>query len=366
MEALDLRSLPSSQEVVICRDEGYFPVLVNPAGEEILAFVRGGAGHIGITGRMDTVRSLDGGLTWGPPVVIADTDADDRNPAAGLMPDGSIVLAYQEQRSYDEDGNWGEDLDRAQVMVMRSEDGGVSWEAPEPLSYEPMLNYCAFNRIVVLPDGTALMPVYGPALLARGQTRSYVLRSRDSGRTWDEPSLIAEDYGETALLVLPDGGLLAALRGGNQVHPHYLAVSRSGDGGHTWSDPVAVTGRSEHPADLTLCSNGWVLMVFGIRHEPRGVQGLISKDEGRTWGARRLILCDDLVHEDLGYPSTVRLGDRLVTAYYNAPLILREAHWRTIGREVEEWQINRGDFLGQGAFARALLYSEQELLSALA
>ena len=368
MKPLDLRSLPSSQEVVICRDEGYFPVLLNPAGEEILAVLRGGAGHLGITGRLDAVRSPDGGLTWDPPTVIVDSDTDDRNPAVGLMPDGSIVLAYQKQSSYDEEGNWEQGGQRVQMLVTRSEDGGISWQASKPLSCEPMSKYCGFGHIICLPDGTALMAVYGPPLdgEAERHRHAHILRSRDGGRTWEEPSLIAVGYSETALLALPDGTLLAAMRSKHPgMNAQCLDVCRSDDEGYTWSDPVRVTEASEHPADLTLLSNGWVLMVFGIRHEPRGVQGLISKDEGRTWEAGRLILTDDLEHEDLGYPSTVKLGDRLVTAYYNAPLILKEADWRLIEREVPEWQIDRGDFRGQGGFARALLYSEQELLDAL-
>ena len=83
MNALDLRKLPAASEVYLCHGEGYFPVLINPQGEEILAVLRGGAGHVGVTGRLDAVRSLDGGKTWETPIVIVDTEVDDRNPAVG-------------------------------------------------------------------------------------------------------------------------------------------------------------------------------------------------------------------------------------------------------------------------------------------
>ena len=62
MISVDLRQLPSAAEVYLCRDAGYFPVLINPSGQEILAVLRAGAGHVGITGRLDAVRSLDGGV----------------------------------------------------------------------------------------------------------------------------------------------------------------------------------------------------------------------------------------------------------------------------------------------------------------
>ncbi|MBI1924373.1 exo-alpha-sialidase, partial [Candidatus Poribacteria bacterium] len=83
MISLALRQLPSAFEVYLCRDEGYFPVLINPHGEDILAVVRAGAGHVGITGRLDAVRSPDGGKTWTAPAVIVDSEVDDRNPAVG-------------------------------------------------------------------------------------------------------------------------------------------------------------------------------------------------------------------------------------------------------------------------------------------
>jgi hypothetical protein len=163
--------------------------------------------------------------------------------------------------------------------------------------------------------------------------------------SWQAPSLIAEDYNETALLVLLGGGLLAAMRSSGEG---LLGVSRSFDSGMTWDNARAVTESREHPADLTLLSNGWVLMVFGVRHEPFGVQAMISKDEGVTW-SERLVICDDLGESDLGYPSTVRVGDRLTTVYYSAPRIFGEP-----------------GFLGKGAVARSLSYSESALIEQMA
>ena len=335
MNSLDLRQLPAASEVYLCHDEGYFPVLINPQGEEILAVLRGGAGHVGITGRLDAVRSLDGGKTWESPIVIVDTEVDDRNPAVGQAPDGTVVLAYHAQGSYNEDGSW-------------SRDGGVKWEASQSLNYTPMEKHSAYGRILTLNDGTMLLPIYGGAIgeIERIDDYTYILRSHDNGHTWGEPTLIAAGYNETGLISLPNGDLVAAMRSGDQRA--LLAVSRSADDGATWTEPTPVTSDREHPADLTLLSNGWISLFFGVRHEPFGVQALVSKDNGQTWDERRLIVCDDLGENDLGYPSTVTLEDQLVTAYYCAP---------------RQW--NAPDFHGEGTFARALLYSESALLAAI-
>ena len=341
-----LRQLPSATEVYLCHDAGYFPVLINPKDEEILAVLRSGAGHVGITGQLDAVRSPDGGKTWTVPTVIVDSDADDRNPAVGKAPDGTIVLAYHAQGSYNEDGSWARDLRRVQMKITRSHDGGITWEPPQPLNYTPMEKHSAYGRIVNLPDGTMLLPIYGGRIGETERTRdyAYILCSHDNGQTWAEPSLIGEGYNETALLLLPDGNLLAAMR--SEDRGQLLAVCRSSDGGQTWSEPTPVTNAREHPADLTLLSNDWVVMYFGVRHEPFGVGALVSRDNGHTWDTR-LILCDDLGPNDLGYPSTVKLGDQLVTAYYCSP------------------HGSPPEYRGEGTFARALLYSEQELIEAL-
>ena len=47
MNSIDLRELPGASEVYLCHDEGYFPVLINPQGQEILAVLRGWCGACG-------------------------------------------------------------------------------------------------------------------------------------------------------------------------------------------------------------------------------------------------------------------------------------------------------------------------------
>jgi hypothetical protein len=346
MNTIDLRKLNSSKEVTLCIDEGYFPVLVNPEGEKIVAVVRGGAGHVGITGNLKSVISNDAGDSWEEPIMIVDSEVDDRNPAVGIAPDGSIVLAYHTQGSYDEQGKWDGKMGLVHMLVTNSPDG-QKWSEPWSLGIDAHDKHSPFGRIVTLTDGTMLQPVYGhgigeddPAL-----DHSYLVRSRDHGKTWGESTLIAPNQNETGLALLPNGELLAAMR--TRDRGQRLTVSRSSDGGYTWREPVEVTVGWEHPADLTVLSNGWILMVFGVRHEPFGVHALVSQDNGNTWNDNRLTVAEDLGNNDLGYPSTVRIGNRLVTAYYSAPRIFEP------------------EFLGRGAFARALLYEESELIDAL-
>lgn len=358
-ERIEVRELPGSKEIYMVREEGYFPVLTCLSEREIVAVLRGGAGHIGINGRLDLVRSVDGGESWLPPVVVVDSDRDDRNPALGVSPHGILVLAYHVQGNYDSQGRYKLGVGRVDTYQTRSHDGGRTWENPHPLSYTSLNGRSPFGKIVTLPNGTMLMPIYGKRtgvvpgeqeFRSKTGSYSYILRSRDEGVSWGDPSVVAPDFNEAAFLRLPNGELLSVLRSEDRKrHPKDLLYScRSEDDGYTWTKPVRITEPAEHPADLTLLSNGYVLLTYGHRHPPFGVQGMISRDSGHTWDHKhKLVYADDRPGGDCGYPSTVRLpSGKLITAYYSA------------GDHMDAYR-------GDGAFAMAVSYDENELLKAL-
>ncbi|MBI4529895.1 MAG: exo-alpha-sialidase, partial [Candidatus Latescibacteria bacterium] len=111
-----------------------------------------------------------------------------------------------------------------------------------------------------------------------------------------------------------------------------------------------VTEEREHPPDLTLLSNGWILLNFGHRHPLFGVQGIISKDGGHTWEPQRLIFEDRFFGSDIGYPSTARLSDgRLITLFYSAG-----------SAETPHAPYEMID-----VFCRAVCYDEEEVIKAL-
>lgn len=381
--SLDVRALPHTRETLAYADGGLFPILALTPDGTIVGIVRGGAGHLGLAGRVEAIRSLDGGLSWTPPAVIADSEWDDRDYAFGVSPAGTLILAYHRTGCYDADGNYRPELYTeqpgafAEVRVTRSHDNGLSWSFPEPLTYPALRASNPYGKIVALADGTLILPIYGAsrpeilgaqhADLPAGVMCSYLLRSRDDGATWGEPSLISTGTNETGLIALPDGDLLAVFR---SDAPQNLSFARSTDGGHTWSDPQPLTAARQHPADLVALANGDLLLTYSNRNPPYRVEGRVSQDGGRTWLDPLLTFSGALYGynvaatrpTDLGYPSSVvrRTGPRGqgVTIYYHNPSMWKPGDWRG-GHQ-------GALFTERGYRATAVTWDEEELIAAIA
>ncbi len=302
------QSALEAERIPIYTGGGMFPVICKLDNGDVLAAVRGGASHVGIRGRVDVVRSSDGGQSWSAPVKAVDSDADERNPAIGQMADGTVVLACM-SAAYDLKDTYR--AARCSVKITRSADGGRTWHDPAALDLEPLTRGSPFAKIILLPDSTALLPIY---TRIDGESVCCASWSRDHGRTWSAPEVLYKGTGETALLCFPDGELLALGRpaGG------WLIVRRSADQGRTWSEPVLFSQEKLpiHPGDLILLRDGRVLATYGHRIFPYGCRARISDDRGETW-SRQFVLVDDSMNWDCGYPSSVELDDgRILTAHY--------------------------------------------------
>ena len=313
----------SMQAATVVEGAGYFPVIIQLQNGDALSVYRAGAPHVGVKGRLDLVRSTDGGKTWSAPWTAVDGEFDHRNPALGQLKDGTILLAYSIASNYDSTGLKfnGSRRDRVfdGVYLVRSKDGGKTWTKParsEPIHkfYEAGGVVSPYGKIVQMKDGTVLMAVYFE-FFADMAHKSYLFQSHDGGLTWGEPSLMGKHYNETAITMLPNGDILAAVRSEKGGH---LSITRSTDRGKTFQTPEQLTEDLEHPADLIVLKDGRVLLTFGERNVPRGIHAMLSKDSGKTWDkTNRIVLASDAPNIDCGYPSSIQLASgEILTIYY--------------------------------------------------
>jgi len=296
--------------------------------------------HIDPTSKAVLVRSSNGGLTWNPEsrvVIYEEEECGIQDPSVRLLSDGSLIVNFFKWHVGVEeelpDGHasvrgldgihyaWMEG-----TYVTKSRDGGYTWDEPVKVS-TPLGDFTATSEPVLeLPNGELLIPVYG-RLPTDAIERAMVLRSRDGGKTWGDPSTIAYDpfgllgFYEPSLLYLPRSGKIVCMlrvhRRPREEYGYYLYQSESLDLGETWTIPkrTVIWG---HPPNLILLRSGNLLCSYGYRRPPYGVRACISRDDGRTWNLKReFIIRSDGLDGDLGYPSSVQLNDgSIATAYY--------------------------------------------------
>lgn len=319
------RSLPADR-VTLYKGKpnhgGGHPLVCQLKSKKILAVFQLWEGP-GSDARVMSTRSKDRGLHWSPPQVVVGSDRMHANPSLGVLEDGTVLLGYQTWRSHFK-GSTAE-IRFVSYEVIRSSDDGHTWSEPAKIPADPPRGIASYSRIVQLPDGTALLPLYlyveggreDPDIpLSEKQDHSYVYRSRDGGKSWGDRSLIAKGFNETNLIHLQSGKLLAFLRE-QEKPPGRSALSESSDGGHRWTQPRFITGAGEHPGTLEQMEDGMVVLSYGVRHPPYGAQAILSNDDGRTWDQRNKIMIGFHSFGGGGYPCTIRLDSgHLLTLYY--------------------------------------------------
>ena len=329
-------------------------------GSELLVVTSGSREeHVCPFGRVEMFRSKDSGATWTFPQVLYDSPIDDRDAGICVTDKGTILVTSFTSNAYvtpynDEvarraegKGAWSDERFRNWDMahkrvsdeerqkelgrwMFRSTDGGITWSE----RYSTPFN--SPHGPIQLSDGSQLY--CGKELWIEGERVGAAL-STDDGLTWNVVGYVPTDdgysgalYDELHAVEASDGRIVAQIRNENPNNYNENLQTISKDGGRTWSVPRRI-GVWGVPSFLTRLADGRLLMTYGHRRDPLGVQTRVSDDAGDTW-SEALVIYGGGETWDLGYPSTVQLDDgSLLTVWYEVlpqegPLSkLRSCRW---------------------------------------
>lgn len=332
---------------------GWPTVARQPDGRLIVAWSGGRQEHVCPFGRVDIMHSDDSGVSWTWPRTIHDGPIDDRDAGLLVTRQGTWLattfssLAYvpalqrmeENAESSERYAQWnavhqrmpnGAHKEMLGTWMLRSTDAGRTWSA----AYRVPLN--SPHGPVELASGKLL---YAGKALWDSPAVVGISTSDDDGKTWSTPAPLPvregddpANYHELHAVEAAEGRIVVHIRNHNPANDRETLQCVSEDAGATWSTPEAI-GVWGLPSHLLRLADGRLLMSYGHRRAPLGIQARLSEDAGATW-SEPLILTSDGTSSDLGYPSTVQLDDgSLITVWYErlasqAQAVLRQATWR--------------------------------------
>jgi len=144
--------------------------------------------------------------------------------------------------------------------------------------------------------------------------------SRDNGSSWHYRSVIAIDkdqiihFNEPSLLQLDNNKIITFMRSANAKDHLFTAVSY--DQGHHWApwQQQEVIGHPPHPLRL---KDGRILLTYGYRHKPYGIRARLMDSEAEQFISEEIIIREDAVCADIGYPSATQLANgKVLVVYY--------------------------------------------------
>jgi len=275
-------------------------------------------------------RSTNGGATWSAPATLLRDDDlrffNDKESITADPTNPSLVYAVWD-RIYKPGASKGFPSQvnsfafRGAPYLARSIDAGVTWQPARRISSNANL-FTIGNQIVVLPNVTLIdFTDYstGSGVQPSNHDWKAVFRSTDKGITWTPKPVTIDQVFEVAHRI-PDGtfpvraggddiavdaqsgALYAVWTDGrfNDGSHNDVVLSKSTDGGVTWSAPIKVSGNpvgvDAHTPSVEVNALGQVAVAwYDYRNDVSGDAAAstdyfnaISSDGGTTWTEQRL------------------------------------------------------------------------------
>jgi Neuraminidase (sialidase) len=271
-------ALTPEQFGYVCQDAGAggyeaFPDVCRLQDGRLMAVFYAGWEHVSLPteaqptgGRIAACYSGDEGTTWTPAQIIYDGPDDDRDPSIVQLKNGTLLCTYFSLRKSETRPYEG-----LGSWLIASKDGGKTWSEPRIISP----TYYVSSPVRELADGALILGLYRET---GEDANGAVTRSLDGGATWSAP--IDIDNGglrldaETDVIALKDGRLYAAQR----TQKESMRFSISKNMGLTWS-VSAPMGFPGHAPYLYRAPSG----VIACAHRLPNTSLHYSADECTTW-----------------------------------------------------------------------------------
>jgi len=313
----------------LCKEPGRFigwPSIAQAPNGDLLAVFSGDRNaHVSPDGKVQLIRSSDGGETWSAPVTVFDTPIDDRDSGIIRTAKGTMLVSWFTNPGGGEwQGHW----------VIRSEDNGHTWGNPVRTEVTTP------HGPIQLADGRLLFAGQRPHESHSKTFDVAIQESLDDGRSWrtigtfpvPEGARMLE-YDECHVAERANGGLIILFR--DCFEPHRIRQSESADGGKTWAAPH-VTEMHGYPPHVLRLRDNRLLAVYAKRWEPFGQYACFSRDDGATWDVAREVRLTAAWDSDIGYPASVQLEDGSIWTVCYQPErpgetpCLVGTHWRPL------------------------------------
>jgi hypothetical protein len=280
--------------------------------------------------------STNGGLTWSEPATIKRDLSPDHfvfNDKESVTADpnhaGTAYVVWDRSRFTSDraNPNAGHSFAfRGDPYFSKTTDGGATWSTPRDIAPQNQNLFTIGNQIAVLPNGTLVDVMHfgkGSGLDAPNASFTGVERSTNGGATWSKPIVISTNPvtndvdpetgtplrtgadvggGIPDIAVDPGSGALYVVWEDSRFSGTHndIALSKSTDGGRTWSAPMQVNktpnGVLAFTPAVDVLPNGTVAVTYyDLRNNTSDPNTLLadnfvvhSHNGGATWSEARI------------------------------------------------------------------------------
>ena len=320
---------PRYTDVYVASEAAYhtfrIPSVMATVKGTLLAFAEGRRTSAGDSGDVDLVvkRSRDGNETWSSLQVVGDNGPNTfGNPCPVLdRRTGTIWLLTTQNLGSDHEKDIVAGTSQAgrTVWVMKSDDDGVTWSSPTDITGS--VKQAGWTWYATGPgagvqtrDNRLVIPA-NHAEAGSGISRSHIIFSDDSGRTWKVGASADPGTNESQVVELADGRLMLNMRNHPPKPENFRMVATSDDRGRSWSTASPDRTLIEPPAQASLLrlttarpqDRNRLLFANPASARRERMTVRLSYDEGNSWPVSRII------HDGpAAYSSLVVLPDRSI------------------------------------------------------